>query len=180
MLTTTHLAVTLLLCLILNLNRDEWFVALMFGVLIDADHLFGAPRYVSHNGGAALLRRSWDDGSGLPWKSLLHYPVGAFVVAPLSIGWRYFLPVLFWAMHLELDYIQNATLSWSTPIEAALMTSSCIGIVYMLHRNWTAANPDGDFRQFLEAMGSGLGASGSTVLSKVGYKAHGMGRDRVP
>ena len=168
MLTTTHLAVTLLLCLILNLNRDEWFVALMFGVLIDADHLFGAPRYVSHNGGAALLRRSWDDGSGLPWKSLLHYPVGAFVVAPLSIGWRYFLPVLFWAMHLELDYIQNATLSWSTPIEAALMTSSCIGIVFILYRNWNEAQPDGDFRQFIKTMGFRLAGYGSVLRRRLG------------
>jgi hypothetical protein len=180
MLTTTHLAVTVLFCLILNLNRDEWFVALMFGVMIDADHIFAAPRYVSHNGWAALLHRSWDDGSGNPWKSLLHYPVGAFVVVPLSIGWRYFLPVLFWALHLELDYIQNATLYWSTPIEAAVMTSSCVGIVFILYRNWSDANPDGDSRQFLRAMGSGIGASWSAALSKVGCKVLGVGRDRVP
>jgi hypothetical protein len=90
------------------------------------------------------------------------------VVVPLSIGWRYFLPVLFWAMHLELDYIQNATLSWSTPIEAAVMTSSCIGIVYMLHRNWSEANPDGDLRQFIEAMGSGLATYGSAIRRRLG------------
>ena len=168
MLTTTHLAVTLLLCLILNLNRDEWFVALMFGVMIDADHLFGTPRYVSHNGWAALLRRSWDDGSGLPWKSLLHYPVGAFVVVPISVGWRYFLPVLFWAMHLELDHIQTATLSWSTPIEAALMTSSCIGIVFILYRDWSEAQPDGDFRQFIKTMGFRLAGYGSALRRRLG------------
>jgi hypothetical protein len=168
MLTTTHLAVTVLLCLILNLNRDEWFVALMFGVMIDADHLFAAPRYVSHNGWAALLRRSWDDGSGLPWRSLFHYPVGAFVVVPLSIGWRYLLPVLFWAMHLELDYIQNATLSWSTPIETTVMISSCLGIVFILYRNWSDANPDGDFRQFIQTMRLRLAGYGSAIRKRLG------------
>jgi hypothetical protein len=168
MLTTTHLAVTILLCLVLNLNQDEWAIALMFGVMIDADHLFGAPRYISHNGWGALLRRSWDDGTGHPWRSLLHYPVGAFVVAPLSVGWRYFLPFLFWALHLEMDYIQTATLSWSTPIEAAVMTSSCIGIVYVLHRNWSDANPDGDFRQFVKTMGSLLAGYGSAIRKRLG------------
>lgn len=168
MLTTTHLAVTILICLILNLNQDEWFIALMFGVMIDADHLFAAPRYVSHNGWGALLRRSWDDGSGLPWKSLLHYPVGAFVVVPLSVGWRYFLPVLFWAMHLELDYIQNAALSWSTPIEATLMTSSCIGIVFVLFRNWGAAHPEGDFRQFIQIIHIRLAGYGSAIRRRLG------------
>ena len=168
MLITTHIVVTILFCMILNLNRDEWFIALLFGVMIDADHLFGAPRYVSHDGWAALLRRSWDDGTGLPWKSQLHYPVGAFVVAPLSIGWRYFLPLLFWATHLELDYIQTATLSWSTPIEMAVMISSCFGIVFILYRNWSEAEPDGDFREFLKTMESRLAGYGTAIRRRLG------------
>jgi hypothetical protein len=168
MLITTHIAVTILLCMILNLNQDEWFIAFMFGVMIDADHLFAAPGYVSRNGSEALLRRSWDDSSGLPWKSLFHYPVGAFVVIPLSRGWRYLLPLLFWAIHLEMDYIQTATASWSTLIETAVLTSSCIGIVYMLHRNWSDANPDGDFRQFIKTMQLRLASYGSAIRKRLG------------
>ncbi len=168
MLTTTHVAVTILFCMVLNLNRDEWFVAITFGVLIDADHLFGAPRYISHNGWDALLRRSWDDGSGLPWKSLLHYPVGAFVVLPLSVGWRYFLPILFWATHLGLDYTQNATGAWSTSIEAAMMTSSCVGIVWILYRDWSYGQPEGDFRGFVQAMGLRVHCYGSAIRKRLG------------
>lgn len=168
MLTTTHIAVTIFLCLLLNLNQDEWFVALLFGVMIDADHIFGAPRYVSHHGWGALLHRSWDDGSGSTWKSLLHYPVGAFVVLPLSTGWRYMLPALFWSLHLEMDYIQNATGNWSTPIEAALMFSSCVGIVYLLFVNWLDARPEGDFRQFGREMGSRLAGYGSAIKRRFG------------
>lgn len=168
MLTTTHLAVTVLICLMLNLNQDEWFIALLFGVMIDADHIFGTPRYVSHNGWGALLRRSWDDGSGATWKSLLHYPVGSFVVLPLSTGWRYLLPALFWALHLELDYIQNATGFWSTPIEASLLTLSCAGIVYLLYRNWSDARPEGDFRQFSREVGSRIADYGSAIRRRLG------------
>src|SRR3989339_2042025 len=88
MLTPTHLMVVVLAAMLLRLNRDEWFIALLFGVVIDADHLFAVPRYVSDNGWAALLRQSWDDASGLPWKSWFHYPMAAIVVGYLSIGWR--------------------------------------------------------------------------------------------
>ena len=61
MLTTTHLLVAVLIGLVLNLNRDEWFVALLFGVAIDLDHVFAAPRYISQNGWAAILRPTWSD-----------------------------------------------------------------------------------------------------------------------
>jgi len=90
------------------------------------------------------------------------------VVVPLSIGWRYFLPVLFWAVHLELDYIQNATLSWSTPIETTVMISSCLGIVFILYRNWSDANPDGDFRQFIQTMRLHLAGYGSAIRKRLG------------
>jgi hypothetical protein len=70
-------------------------------------------------------------------------------------------------MHLELDYIQNATLSWSTPIEAAVMTSSCIGIVFILYRNWREAQPDGDFRQFVKTIGFRLAGYGSAIRKRL-------------
>lgn len=168
MLITTHIAVTILLCLALRLDREEWFVAMMFGVMIDMDHLFAAPGYVSRNGWGALLRPTWDDGSGLPWKSQLHYPVGAFVVAPLSIGWRYFIPALFWSTHLGLDYIQSAALQWSLLTETAVMTSACVGIVLVLYSSWKDARPEGDFRQFLEAVELRLSKCGSSIRGVLG------------
>ncbi len=69
---------------------------------------------------------------------------------------------------MEMDYVQTATLSWSTPIEAVVMTSSCIGIVYILHRNWSDANPDGDFQQFVKTMGSLLAGYGSAIRKRLG------------
>lgn len=152
MLTTTHLALAILLGLVLNLNRDEWFIALTFGVAIDADHLFAAPRYVSHNGLGAILRPSWDDGSGIAWRSLLHQPVGAFVVAPLAIGWRFMAPLLFWGIHVGVDYLQEATLSYTTPLEIALFSCTCAGIVFLVYRRWSESRPGTNFKKFLSAM----------------------------
>ncbi len=151
MLTTTHLALALMIGLLLNLNRDEWFIALSFGVVIDVDHLFAAPRYIGDNGIAAILRPSWDDGSGLPWKSLMHYPIGAFVMIPLSIGWRYLVPLLFWGMHVAVDQLQAYIVAWNTPIEIAVIAGSGLGIVAVAFSRWRCEVPDGDFRTFLRA-----------------------------
>jgi len=148
-LTITHFAVAVLIGLLLNLNRDEWFVALTFGVLLDADHIFGAHRYITDNGWAAVLRPTWDDGSGLPWKSLLHYPVGFFVVAPLSVGWNFLLPLLFWGAHVGLDELQGATLDHSAAIESALLVSACAGVFAVKYHRWTALTPDGGLSGYL-------------------------------
>jgi len=149
-LTTTHLAAAVLIGLLLNLNRDEWFVALTFGVFIDADHLFALPRHVSDNGWAALLWPSWDDGSGLPWRSLLHQPIGFFVVAPLAIGWRYMLPLLFWGVHVGMDELQMATLEHSAVIESTLLAAVCSGILALQYRRWVALSPGSGFTDYLD------------------------------
>lgn len=149
MLTTTHLAIAVLIGLLLNLNRDEWFVAITFGVLIDADHLFAAPRYISDNGLGAIMKPSWDDASGLPWKSLFHEPVGAFFVVPLAIGWRYMTPLVFWGAHLLADELQVATLDQSAVVESVLFTGVVVAIVYVAYSRWSALSGDESFMVFL-------------------------------
>lgn len=148
--------------MLLNMSRDEWFVALTFGVLIDADHVFAMPRYVSDNGWDAILRPIWDDGSGLPWKSLFHYPVGAFVVAPLAIGWRYLIPLLFWSVHVFLDYFQSWTIEYSAPVESLLIVGVSSGIVFVAYSSWKHLEPDGDFRIFTKRVAARMRSSAST------------------
>ena len=149
MLTTTHFAFAILLGMLLNLNRDEWFVALTFGVVIDADHLFALPRYVSDNGAAAILSPTWDDGSGLPWKSSFHHPEGAFVVGYLAVGWRLFIPFIFWGSHVAIDEFQLATLGHSAAIETVFLTSVVGGILALGYTRWLGLEPEGDFRHYL-------------------------------
>jgi len=156
----------------MNLDREEWFVALTFGVLIDLDHLFAAPRYIAENGWSAILRPTWDDGSGLQWRSLFHEPMGAFVVAPLSIGWRYFVPLLFWGAHVTLDKLQNATLSYSTPVEASLLAVVCSGIVFVCYRRWGEGRDDVGFGLFLSdisaRMRAGMSGYGRSIREHLG------------
>jgi len=143
-----------LLGLLLNLDRNEWVVALSFGVLIDADHLFALPRYVHDNGAAAILAPTWDDGSGLPWKSAYHHGDGAFVVGYLSVGSRLFYPFIFWGIHVAMDELQLATIEYTTPIEAAIFSSVVVGIVYIGYFRWHALEPDKGFSDYLSHLKS--------------------------
>jgi hypothetical protein len=162
MLTTTHLAVAVLLGMLMSLSRDEWFAALTFGVLLDADHLFALPRYVGDNGWAAVLNQSWDDGSGNTWKSLLHLPVGAFVVAPLSVGWRLLLPLSFWSVHVGLDYLQLELAEYNTAVETAILLGSVAGITLIGYRRWAELEEDPNFEKYV----SHLRASGPSSMSR--------------
>ena len=138
----------------MNLDRNEWVVALSFGVLIDADHLLALPRYVHDNGAAAILAPTWDDGSGLPWKSAYHHGDGAFVVGYLSVGSRLFYPFIFWGIHLAMDELQLAAIEYSTSIEVAILSTSIIGIVYIGYFRWHALEPDKGFAEYVSHLKS--------------------------
>ncbi|MEM4276121.1 MAG: hypothetical protein QXQ13_01355 [Thermoplasmata archaeon] len=166
MLTTTHLAVAVLLGMLMNLDRDEWFVALTFGLFLDIDHLFAAPRYVSDNGWGALLAPTWEDGSGLPWKSAFHHPEGAFIVGYLSVGWRLCIPLLFWGSHLALDELQLATLDHSAIVESAVLAAALGGILWVGYWRWSRLEPGEDFLGFLRHLATRI----SSVLSPTARK----------
>ena len=140
--------------MLLNLDRNEWVVALSFGVLIDADHLFAIRRYVADNGYGAILRPTWDDASGLPWKSAFHYPEGAFVVGYLSLGSRLFYPFVFWGIHLVMDDLQLATIKYSTPVEAVILASTIAGIVYIGYYRWHGLEPESSFKDYVSFLGA--------------------------
>jgi len=148
-LTTTHLAVVVLFGLLINLNKNEWMVVMLFGVIVDLDHIFAAPRYIGDNGWSAVLRPTWDDGSGEPYKSLFHEPVGFFVMAPLAQGWRYLLPLLAWSSHVVLDWLQNATLAYSALVESAVLIAACAGIVAVAYSRWSEVREESTFRTYV-------------------------------
>jgi hypothetical protein len=139
-LTTTHLAAVILLGLLLDLDWNEWFVALLFGVALDIDHLFAAPGYIGRNGFGAILAPTWDDGSGAVWRSFLHYPMGVFIVMPLAMGWRLMVPLVFWVSHLSIDHLQNATLAHSALVESVFLLFVCSGIFALGYYRWRAAS----------------------------------------
>lgn len=92
MLAITHLVVSLFLIQLLTLDRNDAFIALMFGVFIDLDHILGIEGYVRSKGLSAIFDFHSLMNPGGQWKSLLHNPVVLGVVGPLSVGWRFAVP----------------------------------------------------------------------------------------
>jgi len=152
MLTPTHFVVFLLMARVLRLDRNEWFAALMFGVVIDADHLFALPRYVSENGWSALLRQSWDDGSGMPWRSWFHHPMAAILVGHLSLGWRFALPLSFWMVHIGMDSLQTWLGDSNTLVESALLLGSSAGLVGLAYSEWSSTSGRTGLRAYADSV----------------------------
>jgi len=120
MLALTHLIVTLLLIQIFLLDRNDAFVALVFGVLIDLDHLIGLKDYAHANGIKALLNVDNLMNPGGHWKSILHNPMALAIVGPLAFASRLAIPLIFWGVHIAMDIVQEGYLGQFSQTEAML------------------------------------------------------------
>ncbi len=128
MIAITHLVVSLLLIELMHLDRNDAFIALVFGVFIDLDHLFGLRDYVSANGVVAMFE--FDDliNPGGQWKSLMHSPVAVMVIGPVSIASRLAIPLIFWGVHLLMDALQEGILGVFSSQEALLLFLAAAGL----------------------------------------------------
>lgn len=93
----THILATTAGVQALGLTGKEAWLAYAFGVAIDIDHVVKAPFYLKF---AGLKERKM----GYYWRSSLQEPVGFLWIIPLSIYLGTFVPVLFYAIHLAMDY----------------------------------------------------------------------------
>lgn len=137
MLSITHLAVSFLLIQLLNLDRNDAFIALVFGVFIDLDHLFGLKEYTDARGVAALLDFESLINPGGQWKSLFHNPVAIGVIAPMSVGSRLAIPVLFWGVHMLMDFAEDSLLGLFSAPEALLAALAGLALVSMRYARIT-------------------------------------------
>ncbi|MBN1677615.1 MAG: hypothetical protein JW880_03670 [Candidatus Thermoplasmatota archaeon] len=129
MLSITHLVVSLLLIQLLGLDRNDAFIALVFGVFIDLDHLFGLRQYTEARGMAALLDFDSLMNPGGQWKSMFHSPMAVGIIAPLSLGSRLGIPILFWGVHLLMDFAEDAYLGLFSAPEAMLLALTGLALV---------------------------------------------------
>ncbi|MEW5747178.1 MAG: hypothetical protein AB1793_00100 [Candidatus Thermoplasmatota archaeon] len=148
MLAVTHLVVSLLLISLLNLDRNDSFVALLFGVFIDVDHLFGLKGYVDVHGVGGVLDIDALMSADGQWKSLLHSPVAALVVGPVASASRLALPLLFWGVHISMDYAEDTFLGLFSAAEAVLLCASVTALVLLAFISFRVAHPDGGAREF--------------------------------
>ena len=93
----THILATTAGVQALGLTGEQAVLAYAFGVAIDIDHVVKAPFYLKF---AGLKEKKM----GYYWRSSLQEPVGFLWIIPLSIYLGTFVPVLFYAIHLAMDY----------------------------------------------------------------------------
>jgi hypothetical protein len=149
MIAITHLVVSLLLIELLTLDRNDAFVALLFGVFIDFDHLIGLKDYAKANGIRAVFDLDSLTHADGQWKSLLHSPVAIAVVGPISVASRLMIPLLFWGVHISMDFVEESFLgNFSTP-EAMLLAISGIGLVTIRYGKYLQSYAAGTFSQYL-------------------------------
>lgn len=105
MIFSTHILVTTALGKIMGLQTArDWFLAFLFGVLVDLDHLkVLRKKYRPNQDWIRFFTREW------PIRSFLQEPFSLFWVAPLSFFLKTPVPMIFWSLHVFLDYLVDGT-----------------------------------------------------------------------
>ena len=96
MTSVTHVLATSLGVRVLKLTGNDAVLAYVFGVGVDIDHAFKAPFYLRHVG---LTRKL-----GYYWRTSLQEPVALFWIVPLCFFLGTWVPVLFFSIHVAMDY----------------------------------------------------------------------------
>ena len=154
MLGFTHLVVVLLLIKLFRLDKNEAFAALLFGVFIDFDHVFGMAEFVKQDGIENALNLDAALTSDVQWKSLMHDPMAAIILVPAAIGFRFVVPLLAWGMHLVMDYVQINYLGVMSVPEFILLGLLVAIFVYIEAREVQNAGKPITVRNLFESWGS--------------------------
>ena len=101
MLFTTHAVATIGLGKLMGLKTArDWFLAFLFGVLVDLDHLkIFRPKYFKDGSWRKFFNRE------LPIRSFLQEPISIFWVVPLSLYLQTPIPMAAWGLHVFMDYL---------------------------------------------------------------------------
>ena len=92
----THFLATTLGVQALGLQGQDRVLAYVFGIAQDIDHAVKAPYYLK----AVGLK----DKRGYYWRSSLQEPVALLWIIPLCFFLGTMVPILFFAIHLAMDY----------------------------------------------------------------------------
>ena len=158
MIALTHLVVCLLLIELMHLDRNDAFVALVFGVFIDLDHLFGLRDYVQANGVMAVFDMDDIVNPGGHWKSLMHSPIAVMVVGPVSIASRLAVPLLFWGIHVLMDIVQEQVLGVLSTQEFVFLFLAAAGLVTVRYARSIAAGSASTLAEYLRFEVGGIKA----------------------
>jgi hypothetical protein len=92
----THILATTLGVKAMGLHGGDVALAFAFGCGVDIDHLLKLPFYLKSVG--------FKDRRGYYWRSSLQEPVALLWIVPLSVFLGTIVPVVFFAIHVAMDY----------------------------------------------------------------------------
>lgn len=92
----THVLATTLGVKAMGLHGGGVVLAFAFGCGVDIDHLLKLPFYLKSVG--------FKDRRGYYWRSSLQEPVALLWIVPLSIFLGTIVPVVFFVIHIAMDY----------------------------------------------------------------------------
>jgi len=101
MIITTHVIATISLGKLLGIQRfSDWFLAFLFGVLVDLDHLkIFRSRHRGNGDWMRFFNRE------LPVRTFLQEPISILWIVPLSFYLKNPVPMIFWSLHVFMDYL---------------------------------------------------------------------------
>ncbi|GEM_PF-1683217 len=165
MIAIVHLLVVLALCKVFKLDRTEAFAALLFGFLIDLDHVFAMADFLGQRGMSGALDYQAAMASDLEWKSMFHSPVAAIIIGPACMGFRMAVPALAWVLHLALDWLQTEYLGVLSSVEAGLLLALIVALVCLERYD---LDNDGERHTYWEAARSLMHQGGKELVRLFG------------
>ncbi len=148
MLALTHLLLVLLLISWFGLDRKVAFSTILFGVLIDIDHIIGIVEFVGQQGWGNVLNIQAALESDIQWKSLLHSPEGIMFVAPVVLSSRMVIPLVAWSLHLVMDHVQVHYLGIMSPVELLIMALLALCLLLIDRSRYVALGGRTSMRPF--------------------------------
>lgn len=118
----THSIATIVTGKLLGIGTTrDWFLAFLFGVLIDLDHLkIFRPKHMNNGDWGRYFNRE------LPMRSFFQEPIFIFFVVPLSFLINNPSPMATWSVHLFLDYLVDGVKRPFWPISKLTLKSGIL------------------------------------------------------
>jgi hypothetical protein len=88
---------------------------------------------------------------GGQWKSLLHSPVALGAIVPMSYVTVVAVPLIFWMVHVSMDFIEETFLGNFSSIEAMLLTVCSVALVIARYSKYTESYARGSVEDFLRS-----------------------------
>ncbi len=97
----SHGLASFVLARILGLDNNLTVIAIIFGVLPDIDHIFRVGEYYHEN--------HWHLVKEWPWRTSFQELIGLVWVVPIAFLLGTTVPIIFFLLHLLLDYTMTYT-----------------------------------------------------------------------